>query len=56
LNDDHFDAVLEHLLRTLWELKVAPELIFKIGSIVESTRDDILGRSPELFYSARGGL
>lgn len=46
LNDTHFDAVVEHLVATLQELNVAPELIAQVGAIAESTRDDVLNREP----------
>ena len=45
LSDVHFDAVLENLASTLKELKVPEELIQEAAQIVETTRDDVLGRS-----------
>lgn len=46
LDDSHFDAVLEHLGATLTELGVAPSLIAQAAKIAESTRADVLDRSP----------
>lgn len=45
LNDSHFNAVAENLKSTLEQLNVAPDLIAEVMAIVESTRDDVLGRS-----------
>lgn len=44
LNEDHFNAVMEHLGATLTELKVPPELIAEAAAIAESTRGDVLGQ------------
>ncbi len=44
LNDEHFDAVAGHLKSTLEELNVADELIGEVLAIVETTRNDVLGR------------
>ena len=44
LNDSHFDAVVAHLVATLQELDVAPEVIGEAGMVVESVRDDVLNR------------
>ncbi|MFN0137969.1 MAG: group I truncated hemoglobin [Phycisphaerae bacterium] len=44
LNDEHFDAVVEHLGRTLAELGVPANLIAQIASIAESVRNDVLNR------------
>lgn len=44
LNDTHFDAVVENLEATLRELHVPDTLIAQVNSIVESARDDVLGR------------
>ncbi len=44
LNEDHFNAVMEHLGATLTELKVPPALIAEAAAIAESTRGDVLGR------------
>lgn len=44
LNEDHFNAVMEHLGATLTELKVPAELIAEAAAIAESTRNDVLGR------------
>jgi hemoglobin len=46
LSDVHFDAVLENLALTLKELEVPEELIQEAAQIVETTREDVLGRSP----------
>jgi hemoglobin len=55
LNDTHFDAVVQHLVTTLLELGMAHDLVSKVAAIAESTRQDVLGRAPELFRKARGG-
>ncbi len=44
LNEDHFNAVMEHLGATLTELKVPPTLIAEAAAIAESTRSDVLGK------------
>ncbi len=44
LNDAHFDAVVEHLGATLTELNVPAELIAEAAGLVESVRDEVLGR------------
>jgi len=46
LNDEHFDAVKENLQTALRELEVPEEAIEEVSTIVESTRDDVLGRTP----------
>ncbi len=45
LTDVHFDAVAGHLAATLRELRVAEEKIDEVLAIVETTRDQVLGRS-----------
>lgn len=44
LNNDHFNAVMEHLTGTLQELNVPQELINQVAAIAETTRNDVLGR------------
>jgi hemoglobin len=44
LNDSHFDAVVENLVAALRELKVPEELITQVGSVCETTRNDVLGK------------
>ena len=44
LNDSHFDAVKNHILSTLQELQVKPQLIDEVMGITESTREDVLNR------------
>jgi len=44
LNDSHFDAVMEDLGATLTELNVPAELISEAAALVESVRDEVLGR------------
>jgi hemoglobin len=46
LNDDHFDAVKDNLGKALRELEVPEEKVAEVLTIVESTRDDVLGRAP----------
>lgn len=45
LSDVHFDAVVGHLAATLRELGVPDEKVAEAGAIVETTRDQVLGRS-----------
>lgn len=45
LSDVHFDAVVGHLAATLRELGVPDEKIAEAGAIVETTRDQVLGRA-----------
>ncbi|NOT67078.1 MAG: group 1 truncated hemoglobin [Methylophilaceae bacterium] len=44
LNEDHFNAVMEHLGATLTELNVPGDLIAEAAAIAESTRNDVLGK------------
>ncbi len=44
LNNDHFNAVMEHLGATMKELNVPDELIAQAAAIAESTRNDVLGK------------
>jgi hemoglobin len=44
LNNEHFDAVMEHLGATMQELDVPAELIAQAAAIAESTRADVLGK------------
>lgn len=44
LNDEHFDAIIEHLGSTLVELGVPGELIAQCAAIAESTRPEVLNR------------
>ncbi len=44
LNNDHFNAVMEHLGATMKELNVPQELIAQAAAIAESTRNDVLGK------------
>lgn len=44
LNDTHFDAVAENLVTTLKEMGVGQEAIDQVLAIVETTRNDVLGR------------
>lgn len=45
LSDMHFDVVVGHLAATLRELGVPDEKIAAAGAIVESTREQVLGRA-----------
>ena len=47
LSDEHFDAVMENLGATMIELGVDQQLIKEAAALVESARDDVLGRSPD---------
>lgn len=42
LNEDHFNAVANHLVATLQELSVAQEYIDEIVDIALSVKDDVL--------------
>ena len=44
LNNEHFDAVMEHLDATLKELNVPQDLIEEVSTLAESTRNDVLGK------------
>ncbi len=44
LNDSHFDAVALHLQSSLEELCIPNMLIREVMTIVESTRDQVLGK------------
>ena len=44
LNDEHFNAVADNLKQTLEELSVPGEMIEEVLALVETTRDDVLGR------------
>lgn len=45
LSDEHFDAVLENLEKTLVELGVSDDLIDDAISIADSTRNEVLNRN-----------
>ncbi len=47
LEDKHFDAVMENLGATLTELGVPADLIGEAAAIAESTRNDVLNKSPQ---------
>ena len=44
LNDEHFDAVVEHLKETLSQLGVKPQAVNQVIDLAESTRNDVLCR------------
>jgi hemoglobin len=44
LGDAHFDAIARHLKATLEELEVGDDVIAEVLSLVDGTRDDVLGR------------
>lgn len=44
LNDAHFDATVDNLVKALRDLKVDEDIIAEAGAIVESTRNDVLCR------------
>lgn len=48
LDDSHFNFVVNHLISTLQELKVAKELIDEVAEIVETTRKDVLAGKTKL--------
>ncbi|NOX43773.1 MAG: group 1 truncated hemoglobin [Gammaproteobacteria bacterium] len=45
LNDEHFDAIIEHLGSTLVELGVPGKLVAECAAIAESTRTEVLNRN-----------
>lgn len=45
MNDSHVDAVLDHLNKTLQELKVPGYLIVEVMKLAESTRNAVMGRA-----------
>ena len=45
LEEAHFNAIAEHLQKTLEELKVKKELIEQVMAVVGSTKDAVLNRS-----------
>ncbi len=47
MNDYHFDLVIKHLEESMYELKVAPELIGEVITMCESMREYILDRAPQ---------
>ncbi|HET9957411.1 MAG TPA: group 1 truncated hemoglobin [Polyangiaceae bacterium] len=44
LNEQHFDAVVEHLAATLRELEVPEELIAEVAGVATSVKQDVLNR------------
>jgi truncated hemoglobin YjbI len=44
LNDSHFDAFLKHFRAALEEAKVPPEKLEKVMTLLEGTRNAVLGR------------
>ncbi|HFC92665.1 MAG TPA: group 1 truncated hemoglobin [Leucothrix mucor] len=42
LNDEHFDATVENLVKAMRDMKVPEEIIAEAGDVVESTRADVL--------------
>lgn len=47
LNDTHFDIVLDHLRGTLDDLNVEKGLVDHVVNLANTTREDVLGRSPD---------
>ena len=45
MTDVHFDTMLDHFRAALTEMEVAPDRIEEIISLLEGTRDAVLGRS-----------
>jgi hemoglobin len=44
LNDSHFDTFLKHFREALEEAKAPPDKIEKVMTLLEGTRDAVLGR------------
>ena len=45
MTDVHFDTMLGHFRAALTEIQVAPQRVAEIMTLLESTRDAVLGRS-----------
>jgi hemoglobin len=45
LTDAHFDTMLKHFRAALEEIQVQPDKVVKIMTLLEGTRDAVLGRS-----------
>ena len=52
MNDRHFDIVLDHLRSTLKQLDAPENLIQEVIDICESTREDVMNRSPTRAHPA----
>ena len=48
LNDTHFDAVAENLVKALEELSVGQDHIQQVLALVETQRNDVLGRTASM--------
>ncbi|ORX68885.1 globin-like protein [Basidiobolus meristosporus CBS 931.73] len=46
LNDGHFDAVLNNLKKAVKDMGISRDLTQRIMAAAETTRDDVLGRTP----------
>jgi hemoglobin len=46
LNDGHFDSLLEHFRLALGDVGVGDDYSRELVDLVETTRNDVLGRSP----------
>lgn len=44
LNDSHFDSFLKHFRAALAEAEVPPDKLAKVMTLLEGTRDSVLGR------------
>ena len=45
MTDAHFDTMLDHFRAALTETQVAPDRVVEIMTLLEGTRDTVLGRS-----------
>jgi hemoglobin len=45
LTDVHFDTLLKHFRAALEEIQIQPDKVVKIMTLLEGTRDAVLGRS-----------
>ena len=52
MNDRHFDIVLDHLRSTLKQLDAPENLIQEVIDICESTREDVMNRTPSQVHPA----
>jgi hemoglobin len=44
MTDEHFDTILKHFRAALEEIGVEPEKVDKVMALLETTRNDVLGR------------
>ena len=47
LNEEHFNHVAGHLSDAMVHLGVAKDLVDKVIAVAATTKDDVLGRTPD---------